>query len=279
MKKLSYFALSLLMLLVAGCTETEYPYVGYIIIERAVVEPAANSTATVTADTDINSEIRLTVDAEGAEWCSVQAHGKEITVTATSANTGNNFRTATITAKCGYRVTTFTVLQKYEGQEYLQYDWTKWTATGTTCEAGDGGGYPSLFNEDRGTFWHSSYSAPVEKPWNIIVDMKQELKCSMVQIGRRFYAPNGNNYGTVKHMDIYAGDNEQGWNKVGEFSFNLPWTAPDGTEVTGATSPLIPAYEEVTFAEPVTTRYFKMVITETNGAHAQVSYFKVFERI
>lgn len=279
MKKLSYFALSLLMLLAVGCTETENPYVGYIIIERAVVEPAANSTATVIADTDIDSEIRLTVDDEGAEWCTATAHGKEITVTATSANTGENFRTATITAKCGYRITTFTVLQKYEGQEYLQYDWTKWTATGTSCQASDGGGYPSLFTEDRTEYWHSAYTVPVEKPWDIIVDMKQELECSMLQIGRRFYPGTGNNYGTVKHMDIYAGDGASSWTKVGEFSFDLPWTAPDGTVVEKEINPLIPAYEEVKFTEPVTTRYFKMVITETNGNNAQVSYFKVFERI
>ncbi len=159
------------------------------------------------------------------------------------------------------------------------HDWTKWIATGTTCEASDDGGYPSLFTENRSQYWHSSYSVPIEKPWDIIVDMKQELECSMPQIGRRFYPGNGNNYGTVKHMDIYTGDGASSWTKVSEFSFDLPWTASDGTVVEKSTSPLIPAYEEVKFTEPVTTRYFKMVIIETNGNHAQVSYFKVFERI
>lgn len=101
----------------------------------------------------------------------------------------------------------------------------------------------------------------------------------MPQIGRRFYSGNGNNYGTVKHIDIYTGDGTSSWTKVSEFSFDLPWTASDSTVVEKSTSPLIPAYEEVKFTEPVTTRYFKMVIIETNGNHAQVSYFKVFERI
>lgn len=39
--------------------------------------------------------------------------------------------------------------------------------------------------------------------------MKEELECAMFHIGRRHYAPNGNNYGTVKTMNIYAStDNE-----------------------------------------------------------------------
>ena len=45
--------------LLGGCADTEQPYVGYITIKRAVVEAAANSTATITADTDIDSPIEL----------------------------------------------------------------------------------------------------------------------------------------------------------------------------------------------------------------------------
>ena len=280
MKRLSYFMLFLLMLLTYGCEETEQPYVGYIVIERAVVEAAANSTVTLIADTDIDSPIKLTLDEEAAEWCSVSVSGKEIHVTATQANTGSVFRTANVRARCGYRETTFTVLQKFEGQQYLEYDWTKWTATGNSCQANDGGGYPSLFNEDRTTYWHDPYSpSSIEKPWYIVVDMKEELECCMFQIGRRHYSKNGNNYGTVKHMDIYTSTDNENFTKVGEFSFDLPWTAPDGTVVESSTSPLIPPYEEVSLAEPVTARYVKMVITETNGNHAQVAYFKAYEKI
>ena len=280
MKRLSYMMSFLLSFLICGCGEMEQPYVGYIVIERAVVEAAANSTATLIAETDIDSPITLKVDEEAAEWCSVSVNGKEIHATATQANTSSSFRTATVTARCGYRETTFTVLLKFEGQEYLQYDWTKWTATGNSCQVSDGGGYSSLFSEDRTTYWHDQYSPEfIEGPWYIIVDMKEELECCMFQIGRRYYAANGNNYGTVKHMDIYASIDNENFTKVGEFSFDLPWTAPDGTVVESSTSPLIPPYEEINLEEPVTARYVKMVITETNGKHAQVSYFKAYEKI
>lgn len=280
MKRLSYFLFSLLIFFAYGCEETEQPYVGYIVIERAVLEATANSSTILIADTDIDSPINLTVNEEAAEWCSVSVDGKEIHIVATQANAGNSYRTATVVARCGYRETTFTVLQKYEGQQYLEYDWTKWTAVGNSCQVSDGGGYSSLFSDDRTTYWHDQYSPSyIEAPWYIIVDMKEELECCMFQIGRRYYAPNGNNYGTVKHMDIYTSTDNENYTKVGEFSFDLPWTAPDGTIVETSTSPLIPPYEEIALAEPVTARYVKMVITETNGTHAQVSYFKAFEKI
>ena len=51
MKKLSYLMLFLLSVIMYGCAETEQPYVGYIVVERAVVDAAAGSTATVVADT------------------------------------------------------------------------------------------------------------------------------------------------------------------------------------------------------------------------------------
>lgn len=280
MKKTLYFMLFLLTFLMYSCEETEQPYVGYIVIERAVVEAAANSTATLIADTDIKSPITLTMDEDAAEWCSVSVSGKEIRVTATQANTGASFRTANVKARCGYRETTFTILQKFEGQQYLAYDWTKWSAVGNSCQVSDGGGFPSLFNEDRTTYWHDQYSPDfIEAPWFIIVDMKEELECCMFQIGRRYYAKNGNNYGTVKHMDIYTSIDNENYSKVGEFSFDLPWTAPDGTVVEDNTSPLIPPYEEIGLPEPVTARYVKLVITETNGKHAQVAYFKAYEKI
>ena len=36
MKKLSYLMLFLLSVIMYGCAETEQPYVGYIVVERAV---------------------------------------------------------------------------------------------------------------------------------------------------------------------------------------------------------------------------------------------------
>ena len=85
MKKLSYLMLFLLSVIMYGCAETEQPYVGYIVVERAVVDAAAGSTATVVADTDISSSIFVQVE-DGADWCQVAANGKKITVTATAAN-------------------------------------------------------------------------------------------------------------------------------------------------------------------------------------------------
>lgn len=280
MKKLSYLMLFLLSVIMYGCAETEQPYVGYIVVERAVVDAAAGSTATVVADTDISSSIFVQVE-DGADWCQVAANGKNITVTATAANTAEAFRTATVYVKCGYRETTFTVLQKFDGQEYLQYDWTRWTATGNGVEANDGGGYPSLFTENRGEFWHSQYSTAVPLPYVIVVDMKEELEVAKFDIGRRYYSVNGNNYGTVKALNIYASTDNENFTAVGGFTFALPWTAPDGTVVTSATHPLIPAFEEVILTAPVTARYIKLEITETNMDNnaAQISYFKAYEKI
>ena len=161
MKKISYLLLLLLAFVYAGCADTEQPYVGYVVIERAVVEAEASSTTTITADTDIDSPIEIkSIDfGEGVdEWCTITTKGKEVTVTTTQANTGSNYRTATVNVKCGYWLKSFQVLQKYAGQEYLQYDWTRWTATGNSVESSDGGGYASLFSEDRTTYWHSQYS-------------------------------------------------------------------------------------------------------------------------
>lgn len=278
MKKISYLFLLFLSAVVCGCSEYEQPYVGYIIVERAVLDATANSSTTVVADTDISSDI--VVSNVDADWCEVSVNGKEITLTATSANTDSNYRTATVSITSGYRQATFTVLQKYAGQEFLQYDWTRWTATGNGVEAGDGGGYSSLFSEDRTTFWHSPYSYSVDLPYILDIDMQEELECAMFHIGRRYYS-NGNNYGTVKTMNIYASTDNENFEKVGGFTFSLPWTAPDGTVVTKATSPLIPAYEEVVLSSPVTARYIRLEITETNMSNnaCQVSYLKVFEKI
>lgn len=278
MKKISYLLLLFLSAMVCGCAEFEQPYVGYIVIGRAVVESTANSTATLTADTDISSAI--VVDGIDKDWCQVSVNGKEITVTATSANTDTNYRTATVSVTCGYRETTFVVLQKYEGQEYLQYDWTRWTATGNGVEASDGGGYSSLFTEDRTEFWHSPYSYSVALPYVLEIDMKEELECAKFEIGRRYYT-NGNNYGTVKTMNIYGSTDNENFERIGGFTFALPWTAPDGTVVTSATNPKIPAYEEVMLPQLVKARYIRLEITETNMSNnaCQVAYFKVYEKI
>ncbi|MBB4034162.1 hypothetical protein GGR21_000047 [Dysgonomonas hofstadii] len=279
MKSISYILLAFLLIAVYGCKEEDHPYVGYITVERAVVD-AAGGSATVTAETDINSSIEVSTDAD---WVTATSNGKQITVTVNEANPNTeDFRTATVNVRCGYRITTFTVLQKYEGQEYLQYDWSSWTAIGSDVQASDGGGYTSLFTEDRTTFWHSQYSPALTDPlphW-LVIDMKQELEVSMVRIGRRHYTANGNNYPTVKTMEIYVGTDGENYSKVGEFTFALPWTAPDGTIVTG-NSPLVPGYEDVMMPEIVTARYVRLVITETNNTAGtcQVSYFKAFEKI
>ncbi|WP_291528533.1 discoidin domain-containing protein [Bacteroides sp. UBA939] len=279
MKKLSYLLSFLVAVILYGCAETEQPYVGYIVIERAVVESSANSTATITADTDISSPI--TIVDEGAEWCDVNVNGKEISITTNQANTGSNFRTTTVRVKCGYRETAFTVLQKYNGQQYLEYDWTKWTAIGSDVQANDGGGYPSLFSEDRTKFWHSQYSpANAPLPHWIVIDMKEELECAQFSIGRRAYGTGPTNYPSVKTMEIHASTDNENFTKVGGFTFALPWEAPDGTMVNG-NSTLVPPHEDIALPAPVTARYIKLIITETNNTTgvAQVSFFKAYEKI
>lgn len=108
----------LLLIAVYGCKEQEQPYVGYIVIEKAILEADQGATVTITADTDISSDILLSLE-EGVDWCTVSASGKAITVTATKANTNAEERTATVNVRCGYRTTTFTVVQKYKGQTNL----------------------------------------------------------------------------------------------------------------------------------------------------------------
>lgn len=281
MKSFKYILLAIVLITTYGCKDADHPYVGYIVIQRAVIE-ASGGSVTVTADTDLSEPIRIIeVDEAGAEWCSASVNGKDVIVTATQSNPSKeNFRTATVTVRCGYRVTEFTVLQKFEGQRYLEYDWTLWSATGSDVQASDGGGYSSLFKNDRTNFWHSQYSPALADPlphW-IVIDMQKEQPVAMVRIGRRYYAANGNNYPSVKTMEIYASTDNENYTQVGGFTFSLPWTAPDGTVVNG-NSPLVPPDEEVALTEITTARYIKLVITETNNATGvcQVSYFKAYE--
>lgn len=279
MKTFSYFISFLLLIAFCGCKEQEQPYVGYIIIERAVLEASEGSTTTITADTDISSEILLSIE-DGTDWLEVSASGKEITVKATQANTDpSNYRTATVNVRCGYRTTSFTVLQKYEGQSTLQYDWTNWTATGSDVETSDGGGYSSLFTEDRTEYWHSQYSdETVPAPHWLLIDMQEELECISFAIGRR---ANGDiNYGSVKTLKLSVSSDNENFTEVGGFTFSLPWTAPDGTIVEGNSS-LIPAEEVITLEQPVNARYVKLDITETNtdDGTCQIAYFKAYGKI
>lgn len=274
MKKLSYLLLLLLTVIAYGCAETEQPYVGYIVVEDAVL-PASGGSTILTADTDISSPISIEVE-KGADWCTISIAGNEITATATQANTGLDSRKAIVYLRCGYREETFTVTQQYEGQQY-EVDWSDWTASGNSVQANDGGGYPSLFTEERTTFWHSNYSEPVPLPYEIIIDMQEEHTCYKFRIGRRAYG--AINYPSVKTMEIYGSTDNENFTKVGDFTFALPWTAPDGTVVTG-NSALIPGIEDVELEKPVTARYVKLVITETNTSNktCQVSYFKAYEK-
>ena len=275
--------IALLSLVLWGCAETEQPYVGYVKIEwRGILDANAGATTTVNADTDITSGIEVeSIDFGDSEtqWCTAEVSGTGIVVTATEANTGSAERTATVHVRYGYWQTSFIVLQKYEGQEVIQHDWATWTATGNGVESSDGGGYPSLFTEDRTTYWHSQYSGNAPSlPYWIVVDMQEELEVVRFDIGRRYYAGTGNNYGTVKTLNIYASTDNENFERVGGFTFELPWTASDGTVVTSATSPLIPAYEEVDLDAPVTARYIKLEITETNMSNnaCQIAYFKAY---
>ena len=275
--------IALLSLVLWGCAETEQPYVGYVKIEwRGILDANAGATTTVNADTDITSGIEVeSIDFGDSEsqWCTAEVSGTGILVTATEANTGSAERTATVHVRYGYWQTSFIVLQKYEGQEVIQHDWATWTATGNGVESSDGGGYPSLFTEDRTTYWHSQYSGNAPSlPYWIVVDMQEELEVVRFDIGRRYYAGTGNNYGTVKTLNIYASTDNENFERVGGFTFELPWTASDGTVVTSATSPLIPAYEEVDLDAPVTARYIKLEITETNMSNnaCQIAYFKAY---
>lgn len=273
MKKLSYLLLFLLSVLAYACADEEHPYVGYIVVEDAVV-PAQGGTTTVTADTDLSSPITLELDEKDADWCTVTANGKEITVTATKPNTNPDSRKATVTIKCGYRVESFSVIQEYNGIEYW-HDWTGWTATGSDAHS-EGGGYASLFIDNQTTYWHNDYSNNQPTHW-LLIDMQKELPIGLVRIGRRAYGTS--NYPSVKTMEIWTSTDNVNFTKAGEFTFALPWTAPDGTVVNG-NSPKVPAFEDVKFASIVTARYVRLEITATNNdtGVCQVAYFKAYKQ-
>ena len=272
MKKLSYLLLFLLSVITYGCAEEDHPYVGYITIEDAIL-PSAGGTTTLTANTDISSPIEIEL-AEASDWCTVTSNGKEITVTATKPNTNPDSRKATVNVRCGYREMSFTIIQQYNGQEFL-YDWTGWTATGSDAHS-EGGGYPSLFIDNQTTYWHNDYNNNQPTHW-LLIDMKKELSIGMVRIGRRGYGVN--NYPSVKTMEVWTSTDNVNFTKSGEFTFALPWTAPDGTVVTG-NSPKVPAFQDVKFVSTVTARYVKLEITATNNTTGvcQVAYFKAFKQ-
>ena len=282
MKIFSNIVAVLFLMLVVSCKDNDKPYVGYIKIGRVVAE-AEGGTVSTLADTDISSKIIATVDAESSEWCEVTTNGKEIIVNVKQANPDlKNHRSAIVNVKCGYRTTSFEVLQKYKNQSLLEYERTGWAVSGSDVQSSDGGGYPSILTSDPTTFWHSQYSPALENPLphEIIVDMKKELAVAKVEIGRRLYAGNGNYYPSVKTMEIYSSINKTDYTLVGSFTFALPWTAPDGTIVNG-NSPLIPENESINFENEVNAKYFKLIITETNNTSGacQVSYFKAFEKL
>ena len=81
-------------------------------------------------------------------------------------------------------------------------------------------------------------------------------------------------------MNIYVSTDGENFEQVGEFTFELPWTAPDGTVVEG-NSPLVPAEEVITLDAPVTARYVRLEITATNNdtGVCQVAYCKVYEKL
>lgn len=285
MKSLSYILLAFLLIVTYGCKEEDHPYVGYINVQRTVLEAVAGS-ATVTADTDISEPITMEVKGDAKEWCAVSANGKQITVTVQANLSTEDFRTATVSVRCGYRVTEFTVLQKFEGQQYLEYDWAGWDASGSDIQSSEAK-YENLFTEERTTFWHSQWNPATPNPHWLVIDMKKELSVAMVRIARRVHpttdvnnANYGANYPSVKVMEVYTSTDNVTYTKVGGFTFALPWTAPDGTIVTG-NNKRVPSYEDIMLSEATTARYVKLVITETNNTTGvcQVAYFKAFEKI
>lgn len=249
--------------------------VGYGII------PASGGTVTLTVDT--NLEEAIVIEKVSESWCEVNSIGdKQIRVNVRNANPDiEKDRRASVSVKCGQRSAKFTVIQIFNGQEYFAHDWAKWTATGSDVQADDGGGYPSLFKDEQTNFWHSQWSPATPNPHWLLIDMKEELSVGMVRIARRYYAGNGNYFPSVKTLEVYTStDGVTFGEKVGGFTFVLPWIAPDGTIVSGNSSK-VPPYEDVIFTTPVMARYMKLVIAETNNTTGvcQVAYFKAFEKI
>jgi len=266
MKQIMYI-LSGILILLSACRDLDDPYVGYIQVDRAVLGYQAGW-ATVTADTDISGEITAQVDGDAAEWCKASVSGKEITITATE-NSLDEQRFATISVKCGYRTTSFQVIQKKEGLNYLEYKPTGWEATASSSQSGDGAGVTNIFTENRETqFWHSQYSPMADLPHWLLVDMQEELEIGMVRVAWRLY--NGGNYATVRVVEVLVSSDGENFTSVGE----ILKEAPGGV----TRSPDYPAYNDWVF-NATKARYIKVLIKETNTANGacQVGYIKAYE--
>lgn len=110
----------------------------------------------------------------------------------------------------------------------------------------------TILDGNKNTFWHSQWQggAP-EMPHTIIVDMKEDLQIMGLDIFRRL-----NNKDTKKVEYEMSQDNEN-WTKFGEVSF------PNNPS---------PNNKMLTLEEPVTARYLKIVVSESNSyPHASLS--------
>lgn len=271
MKKVIILSLSALCL--SACKKNPVPFPPNLAAETMTVTEAAQ-TVTIPLDSDVRIT-DITMPANAAEWCSIEWSQTEITATLT-ANALID-RSVTFSLNSIERTGTATLIQS---GPYSLLDWTGWTATGNSVQANDGGGYPSLFTVERTTFWHSSYSSGAPAlPWYIVVDMKSEQQFGLIALGRRHYAANGNNYGTFKTVEVWSSTDDENYTKAGEGTFSIPWTSPDGTVVSGTTSPLIPPYMYIELDAPTTARYVKLVITAVNSTNntAQISSFQVYK--
>lgn len=140
---------------------------------------------------------------------------------------------------------------------------TTWEATASTEEKGGEGpinGYVNtILDGNFGTFWHSSWSVsePPPLPHTIVVDAKEAVTFSAIELARR-----DSNQDTGTCVLYMSNDNEK-WTSIGSLSY------PAGN--AGVNSQVF-AYPQ---GVSKTARYFKIEITEVNntGRHASLSEF------
>lgn len=169
-----------------------------------------------------------------------------------------------------FQVPEFFILSKSDWENtykvlFNQLPRTTWTATASTEEKGGEGpvnGYVNtILDGNFGTFWHSQWaSAPPQLPHTIVVDAKELISFSAIELARRY-----NNRDTKTCVLSMSNDNEN-WTYIGTLHYD--------TNVS---------FNSQIFAYPQgvskTARYFKIDVTEVNntGRHASISEFIFYD--
>lgn len=136
--------------------------------------------------------------------------------------------------------------------DYADIDRTGWIASASTEEIGGegpvNGRVATILDGNLSTFWHTQWQgtgANPPVPHTINIDMLESKTVSSIELARR-----SNNRDTKKVVFYISEDNSE-WNEIGYLDY------PNATT---------PNAKVILLPDPVTGRYFRIVVTECNNA-------------